>query len=286
MTFKALHRNNFVPETFNIMQYFETELFFSEDSAQEKNREAHFPNAEPGAAGRKKHNDLPAEVLGIKVRIGNRPLVYKLKANNSTADKNHAAVFLQDATKDYYLVVHAIGAVRMQGKARVGELQYFAEAIEPVQLKTIDLVPGTAFKEVLKAGANLEVALSITGEALLNIPVELLENLVPRLINMGGDMQLHLSSSANFVGKFTLSLQLPVIQATGIASNTCSWILNPDENKTPLLGDQLLVQSIMVPKDTSAVTYKIQGLVKADRGLFWKQRQQKTPEYTVQVKLD
>ena len=267
------------------MQYFETELFFSGVLAQEKNREAHFTEKAQADAGEKKRNDLPAEVLGIKVRIGNRPLVYKLKAIDRPAGGNKDAIFSQDTTRDYYLVVHAIGAQRIQGRARVDELQYFAEAIDPAQLKTIDMVPGTAFKEVLKAGANLEVAMSITGEALLNIPVELLQNLVPQLVNIGGDMQLHLSSNANFIGKFTISLQLPVVQATGIASNTCSWVLNPDEHKKPLLGDQLLVQSIMVPKGTSAVTYKIQGLVKADKGLFWKQRQQKTPEYTVTVQL-
>ena len=96
-------------------------------------------------------------------------------------------------------------------------------------------------------------------------------------------MKIQLSSNAGFVGKFTYSLKFPVIQSAGIASNFCNWILNPID--TPLLGDQLLIQTIAVPKGTEKITYKVKGVCKADKGLFWKQQTMETEEYNIRVDL-
>ena len=98
-------------------------------------------------------------------------------------------------------------------------------------------------------------------------------------------MQIQLSSNASFIGKFNLSVKYPVVQSVGIASNSCSWVLSPDEKKTPLLGDQVLVQTIAVPKGVDGLTYSAYGVVKVDRGLFHFQEQKRTQEYQIAVKL-
>ncbi len=103
-------------------------------------------------------------------------------------------------------------------------------------------------------------------------------------INLGGDLKLELSSSTNFVGKINFSVQLPIVQSIGIASNKCSWILNPDLN--PLLGDQLMVQTLAVPKGTTEVTYEIKGLVKVDKGLFSSTETKETSTQTIPIKLN
>lgn len=268
------------------MNFFEDELLFNEELSIKDTMLKGVFNTEKALIELSESISSPTEVLGIKVRLGNMPLVYNLKKLiEQGGGALHPAIAATIDQKDFYLIIHAIGAIRTQGKARVDELQYFAETKEHLGLQTIDLIPNTRFKEVFKANVNFEGALSASGQALVDIPADLTQNLIPQFVNIGGNMQVQLSTSASFIGKFTFNIKLPVIQSSGIASNSCSWVLNPDEDKTPLLGDQLLVQSIMVPKGTQVLKYKIYGLVKVDRGLLWKQQQKQTPEYIIEVNL-
>jgi len=263
------------------MKYIETELVFApQKSAKSKgNKSFQSDHALNGIS------NPQTDVLGIRVRIGNQPMVYNLKDLAQKSGKPlPEAVDLQTA-KDHYLVIHAISAIRTQGQAMVDELQYFATAADASVLQTIDLVPKTRFNEVLKAGIAFESTLDLSGEISPTSPANLVNTFLSELIDIDANTKLQLSTSANFIGKFIYSLQLPVVQSAGIGSCFCSWILRPDEKQTPLLGDQLLIQSIAVPQGTKSVSYKISGLVKADRGLFWKQQQMQTPEYILNVEL-
>lgn len=254
------------------MTYFETELVFTPDKPAAKTATRSLDPASPGAG--------QAELLGITLRLGNRPLIYNLKDLYSQGDKP-----LLPSEQDRYLVVHAISALRTHGNARVDELQYYAAAIEPDSLQTVDLMPKTRFNEILKADLSLNAGLDLFGEMSTDAVSGLVDKLLDKFINLGPGTQLQLSASARFIGKFIFALQIPVLQSAGIGSSSCSWILKPDENKTPLLGDQLLIQSIAVPKGTSSISYTISGLVKADRGIFWKQKEQRTPDYRIDLDL-
>ncbi|MCC6373076.1 MAG: hypothetical protein IT236_18880 [Bacteroidia bacterium] len=267
------------------MNYFESELIFEETKPGTAIKAKAFKNHYRPTQTSNTNAAKPTQLLGITVRIGNQPLVINLKELVKLKDDS-LQNFTPFLARDYYLIVHTISAMRTQGNAKVDELHYHAEAIEPDGLQTVELIPGTRLKEIFKANMDYEASLSLTGEALLNIPAELSQNLIPQLINLGGNMQLQICNSAHFIGKLTFSVQLPVIQAAGIASNFCSWVLNPDENKTPLLGDQLLIQTVSVPKGTAGISYKLKGLVKVDKGLFWKQQEKATPEYRVKVEFD
>jgi hypothetical protein len=262
------------------MNYVETELMF-------------VPLPKPGKTASKSFGKAPvkkgsiktgSELLGIKLRLGNRPLVYSLAELSHRSGKTMLST--PSSGQDYYLVVHAISALRTQGRARVEELQYFAAATEPAELQTIDLFPKTRFNQVVNASINLEAGLDLFGEVSLDVPSALLDELIACWVDMGPGLHLQLSASARFIGKFTFSLQVPVVQAAGVGSGACNWILRPNEEKAPLLGDQLLVQSIAVPKGTKKIQYNISGLVKADKGLFWKQQQLSTPEYAIEVQLN
>lgn len=227
--------------------------------------------------------DSTSELLGITLRLGNRPLVYSLEELRRRSGK--PSVSEQASALEYYLVVHAISAIRTQGTARVDELQYFASAIEPSELQTVDLVPKTRFRELVNTGVDLAASLGLFGEVSMDVPPGLTDHLLSETISIGPGMHLQLSAAARFIGRFSYSLQVPVVQASGTGSGACSWILRPNEEQVPLLGDQLLVQSIAVPKGTKAIRYAISGLVKADKGLLWKQQQLKTPEYIIEVQL-
>lgn len=224
---------------------------------------------------------------GIIVRLGNEPIVRNLEELLSLGT-NSVPPEIQVLFKksDIYTIVHAIGALRVQGYAKVDELQYFAEvATSDDNCQTIDLLPNTRFKEVLRANVNLSGSMLANGNFDVEVPEILGNSLTSKYLSLGGDMKIQLAADASFIGKFTYSLKFPVIQSIGIASNKCSWVLNPDEDQNPLLGDQLLVQTIAVPKGMKRIRYNIHGVLKVDRGLWWRQQTKSTDVYSIEVEL-
>jgi hypothetical protein len=230
-------------------------------------------------------NNHNQSVLGITVRLGNAPIVKDLKKLFILAEKSIPADLqgLFDK-KDVFLIAHMIGAIRLNGTAKVDELQYNAEIIESKGAQTIDLLPNTTFHEIASVHLGFEGSLSGHGNFSATIPDSLSQALLEHEVTLGADMKIQLSSNNNFVGKFTYSLKFPVIQSMGISSSYCTWVLNP--HNRPLLGDQLLIQTIAVPKGTKKILYKAKGVCKADKGIFWKQRILETKEYHIEVDLE
>lgn len=225
------------------------------------------------------------ELLGIKTRIGNAPISRNLK---KLIELSHAKlppeIELLFRNHDIHMVTHAVGLVRMEGKATVKELQYNAEVIGLETVHTIDLLPNTTFKTIFSAGASLEGAVKAGGNFSAAIPDELNMALSGKSISLGGDIEVNLSSNAKFVGKIRYSVQLPVVTSSGVSSNHCTWILNPDAN--PLLGDQLLIQTIAVPKHTKEITYEVKAKVKIKKNFFSKTHEKSTKLSTITVLLD
>lgn len=256
------------------MTFFEENLYFEIPQAIEKGI---FDNDLPGAKPE-------PEIQGIKVRLGNAPIVYNLKRlmelSNQALPPEIEILFEQ---RDIYLVTHAVGIARVSGRAKVKEVQYNAEVVDLPGAQTIDLLPNSKFKTVLGANASLQGAVRAAGSFSAAIPEELSKALTGHNINLGGELDLELSANTQFVGKINFSIKLPLVQATGVSSNKCTWVLNPDAN--PLLGDQLLVQTIAVPKGTIQLTYSVKGLIKVDKGLLHKTESKETSTQTIQLNL-
>lgn len=253
------------------MNYYEDKLHFEEESPKRLERSLFDP-------------DKIKQKLGIALRLGNSPIVKNLQKlfeySGKTLTPDLRTLFDK---KDLYIIVHMIGAIRLNGSAKVDQLQYNAEIIDVDEAQTIDLLPNTSFKELVKINLGCEGTINGNGNFSASIPTTLTQSLLDKEIGLGGDMKIQLSTNANFIGKFTYSLKFPLIQSTGIASNFCTWVLNPQEK--PLLGDQLLIQTLAVPKGTNKVTFKAKGVCKADKGVFWKQQVLETEEYHIEVNL-
>jgi hypothetical protein len=233
--------------------------------------------------------DLPdaqrePEILGVTVRLGNRPIVYNLKELLDLAGTKPSPEFeLQFKNNDVYTITHAIGVIRTQGKAKVKELQYNAEITTEGDIRTIDLLPNTKFKKVFEVNSELHGAFEGKGKFSAEIPEELTKALSGKNIDLGGNLNLELSTNANFIGKINFSIQLPMVQAIGIATNKCTWVLNPDAN--PLLGDQLMIQTVAVPKGLSEISYRIKGLIKVDKNIFSHTQEKETSTQTISINL-
>lgn len=255
------------------MQYIDTHLIFNECPLTAKSGGIFSPPDFESS------DNSSNEVLGITLRLGNQPLVYDLsklqRQTNKTLSKSDTRAFM---------IVHVISAFRTQGKAKVDELQYSAVCSDPWNLKTTDLIPQTRFNQVFKGSLNISGALNLSGQASLDVPSIVTETLLDEFVGIG-DLKLQLCTASEFIGKFTLTHYTPVIQSVGVGSNACHWIINPNEEKTPLLGDQRLVQVIDVPSFCTTLNYTISGVVKADKGLFWRQQELRTPDYTIELIL-
>jgi len=266
------------------MNCFEETLNFTQDSPVVRKRGLIESTDKFKGTKRLISNENEQSILGITVRLGNTPIVKDLKNLFTYAEKSIPAdLQVLFDKRDIYLIVHMIGAVRLNGSAKVDELQYNAEIVNANGAQTIDLLPNTTFRELASLSIGIEGSLSGRGNFSATIPSSLSQALLEQEITLGGDMKIQLSSNNNFVGKFIYSLKFPVIQSTGISSNFCTWILNPQN--TPLLGDQLLIQTLAVPKGTDKIIYKAKGVCKADKGLFWKQQVMETKEYDIEVNL-
>jgi len=227
-----------------------------------------------------------AKVAGINVRLGNQPIVRNLKKLLELSNANlPPEIEVLFEKRDIFSIVHGIGAIRVEGDADIEELQYHAKVVNINNAQTIDLIPSTKFREALNASVTIEGAMTASGNISAKIPNELTAALLPTYINLGGDMSVQLSSNASFLGKFVFSVKFPVIQSAGVASDSCSWILSPDENKTPLLGDQLLIQFITVPKGITELKFEVYGVVKVDKGIFYSPETKNTGIYEVIAKL-
>ncbi len=224
------------------------------------------------------------KILDVTFRLGNRPIVRNLY-RLFELDKKTLPTELQllYEKKELFTIVHAIGTVS-QG-AKIQELIYDAEILDLDEAQTIDLVPNTKFNEWLKLETGYELALSANGNVSAKIPEELTKTLeLTETVELGGGIEIKTTNTGSLSGKFTFSFKFPVTQSMGVGSNKCMWILNPDKEK-PLNGDQLLLQTIAVPKGTKKIKFKISGEITADKGIFWKKQTQKTEPMIIEVKL-
>lgn len=190
----------------------------------------------------------------LSIRVGDRPFcrnlrkLYKLSHRELPPD---LAVFDK---YDIWLVCHAIGALRKQNDAVVVGLGYEADFSASPQLLTVDLLPQTKFNTVLDGALSNSLELRAEGNA--QIP-QAAQSLLEQCEFLGLDAKLQLSGEAKCVGRITFKVMTPLIQAVGKGSARCQWLFEQDAE--PLLGDQVMLQTVLVPRNTSDISFKCRG---------------------------
>jgi len=275
------------------MEFFEEELDFTYKSDDViKNYVQAFRLGKQNTTRMANDIDSIIDVYGIvksariKTNIGSKPQVTNLKTLLISSGKkipSHLETLF--ANKDIYSICHIIGAVHLKGNINVDEIQYNAKIVNINEASTVDLIPNTRFKEVLKANASIQGSFLATGTVSAEIPDSLTRALLQDYISIGSGVHVQLSSNVNYIGKFTYSLRFPVVQSLGVASDECTWVLNPDEEQNKLLGDQFLVQIIAVPKGTKKLIYESYGVFKVDMGIFSFQQTKETKKYNIEIDL-
>lgn len=224
-----------------------------------------------------------AQIFNVRLRVGNAPIVKNLaqlfRLNKSKMPADLKALYKE---KELYSVVHAIGTVS-QG-AKIEQLVYDAEVLDPSGAQTLDLIPNTEFKKWFGGDVNINLSLSASGNISVESPKTITTSTDMNYLNLGGGISLQTGSQSNLSGEFKFSFQFPVTQSMGISSNHCTWILNPESGK-PLNGDQLLMQIIAVPKGSKTLKYRIKAEITADKGWFWAAKTKETKPLVIDIPL-
>jgi hypothetical protein len=213
----------------------------------------------------------------IELRLGDRPVARSLRSLYKLA-KRKLPPEIGALKGETYLIAHAVGAAAKKGAGRVESLELRASFAGTGS--TIDLVPNTSFKEFLTADLTFEAGLAADGYA--KIPDEV-GALAAEVVNLGAGAELRLATTASIVGKLRLSLVSPRVQAVGRSSSTSSWQL--DKHDRPLVGDQALVQTIVVPKGQESITFTLQAFATVDPGFFSRKVPLQTKLVEVEVEL-
>jgi len=196
----------------------------------------------------------------IELRLGNRPVARSVRSLFKLA-KKQLPPEIAALKGETYLIAHAIGAAAKKGAGRIDSVQLRASFAGAGT--TIDLVPNTVFKEFVKAGLKFEAGLGADGYA--KVPsIELPD--VGQVVTLGAGAELKLSTEASVVGNLSVSLVTPKIQAVGRSSTLVSWQIDKDQK--PLVGDQVLVQTITVPKGQESITFTLQAFATIDPGVL------------------
>lgn len=194
------------------------------------------------------------EVKDLRIQLGEKPIARNLqKLYQASHPKFPKDVMVYD-NHDIWLITHVIGAINPKGMPAIKILGYQADFENKDQVYTIDLFPRSEFKTKLGASLTNEFDLSIEGNA--QLPDNLVK-LMEAVEFLGGDARLKLSSALRVIGRASFSIKTSLIQAVGIASSRCEWCFQVDD--TPLLGDQIILQTVLVPKYTEILKFKIRG---------------------------
>ncbi len=216
-----------------------------------------------GGAGAAKPPEAMIEVKELQIHIGNRPICRDLRALYKKTHKTVPPGLAIFSRYDVWIIPHVIGAIKRTGGGGIHALGYQAD-FDGDEVYTIDLVPGTKFDTKFEVNTALEVDLGLEGHA--EVP-QAARTFLDEFESFGGDARLKLSAEAKLVGRLSLSLIAPVVQTVGLYHSRCEWRFEVEKN--PLLGDQLMFQTVLVPAGTTSIKMRARSYALIRSGLHF-----------------
>jgi hypothetical protein len=204
-------------------------------------------------------------IKGLLVRLGNRPLAKNLRSLYEKAHRELPSDLAVFDSYDLWLVPHSVGILRRHGSALVHAVGYEADFCDAEQVYTLDMLPQTKFVTLVEGSVQAEADIGIEGNAELPDAAKLF---LEATESIGGDARLKLSAETKLLGRISLSVMSSVVQSIGIGKPKIEWKIDVDDR--PLLGDQMLLQTIAVPAGTESLQFraKAYALIKGNRFRF------------------
>ncbi|MCK6562915.1 hypothetical protein HUU39_11625 [candidate division KSB1 bacterium] len=204
--------------------------------------------------GTEGEEDSSISVKGLQIRLGDRPVARDLRRLYELGHKQLPHTLAIFDAYDILLITHSIAAIRQERRTPIHALGYEADFLEEDQVYTIELLPQSKFSTSLSGKLESNVDLGVEGHA--ELP-EMTKAVMDSIHFLGGDARLKLSSAIELIGRISFSVMSPLIQAIGIGSSRCNWRFEVEQK--PLLGDQIMLQTVLVPRYTEKLAFKIRG---------------------------
>lgn len=130
----------------------------------------------------------------------------------------------------------------------------------------------------MNVGVGVDGSLKLPAEA-----ASLLSQIAP--IPLSAEAELQVGGGTTLVGNVSLKLRLQTleIQAVGQASSEVQWQFHKSDE--PLVGDQVMLQTVVVPKDSTQLEYTIQASALVDPSWFHRPVRLEIPAQKVTVEL-
>lgn len=209
--------------------------------------------------------------------LGNRPFARSVRAFYAANDRQLPPEFAS-LPGEVYLITHAVGIVADAHAERVRRVSY--EASFEGSGSTVDLCPSTRFREWFGADLTFKAGIAANGEA--GLPT-IAGQLSGTVISLGVGAEVELAASAEALGQLRFSVKTPKVQAVGQAATAVTWQLDKDEK--PLVGDQALVQTVVVPRGQETLSFQLQAEAMVNRNMFGWPVPLATEPITVEVDL-
>lgn len=211
------------------------------------------------------------------LRLGNQPFARSMRAFYA-ANKRELPPEYAALAGEVYVITHAVGMVADDHAGRVGRLSY--EASFDGRGSTVDLCPSTRFRQWFGADLTFKAGISANGQA--GLP-EIAGQLSGTVIPLAAGAEVELAASAQALGQLKLSVKTPKVQTVGQAATTVTWQL--DKDTEPLVGDQVLVQTVVVPQERETLSFQLQAVAMVDRNFIGWPVRLATDPITVEVDL-
>jgi hypothetical protein len=219
-----------------------------------------------------------------QLRVGDRPYARSLRTLFKLREIKYPPE-LAALPGEVYAIVHAVGMFVPEGRLnRIDAIGYRAGFND--RGTTVDLLPAPKFRQWASLGINGNVNVGMSADGSIKAPAELtslLTSLAP--IPLSAEAELRVGGSATMVGNLSLRLQMQTleIQAVGQASSEVIWQFRRTDK--PLIGDQVMVQTVVVPSKQAVLDFEIQATTTIDPGVFHRPIRLDSPLVRVAVEL-
>lgn len=174
---------------------------------------------------------------------------------------------------DLYILTHSVGIVDRNKIGKIDQLGYRLATLNGLRLQNRVLLPETQFiKPKISGGFTFNASVKTNGE--MKIPENAIQiKKLPLKLNTSGEANASLNSDLSI--DFALPTLSPIIQTIGKFSSYAEWCI--DFNNTPLVGDQVFIQSIAVEKGTEEILFEVSTYVTIQTFGIFKSRRESKP---------
>lgn len=191
------------------------------------------------------------EFSRIRIKIGERPIARDLRTLYQLTKRELPGNLEVFRSYRLWMVTHAVSIVDQATIRSVRQVGYQMRLPNEPCVTVVEMFPQTRFVKKVEGKWETRADLEIDGKASVPDTVtELLDHFEG--LTLGGKVTI--ATKVGLIGRLSFAVFTPVVQAVGVGDRQSEWIF--ERSDEPLIGDQLMVQILLVPKHVDRVEFE------------------------------